>query len=518
MDAQYTQMIQKNTVSMLIMTVLSLSLSVVISAQSTDTLIRFASTAGMINSSTPAQSWSFTALANEVISIYVEADDTSFDPILEIIDGDGQVIISNDDYDYPNSRNALLEAITLPRTATYEAVVRGYLDSAGNYTITLTEGYTDIILRENFNDEGNWVTTNDIESEFSDGSLRLATEGVQVGGFTYDVSADDVDTFYTQVDVTEITGRDGWTVGLTLRTSLSRYYLLTINARGQWRFLDVEKDEFRVVRDLNQHPAIVPGETRFTLGVLANQAGFDIFYNGQLMGQVVDTALDASGQVGIFVETANAVGAQMSATFDNLMITTPHSVNNDTVFPEQIILGTPAQIAQELERRLVIRPGGNLRFDVDESFIDSTRPGALLQSLASDSTFTNMIIGTTTNIVQNAGSELAGCGIVARYVDDSDYMVAYIDTESGFGVSTRANDQFTDGTFNQNADLINQDERNTLTLILLDTALYFYVNGQFVGDVDIRPQAGGVGNALLNFEAINTTCQFSNTWLWSLDQ
>ena len=500
------------------MITLSLALSFTSTTQSPNTLIRFESATGTITSSAPTQSWTFTALANEVVSIYVEADSASFDPILEIVDSDGQLIISNDDYDYPNSRNALLEAITLPRTGTYEAVVRGYLDSEGNYTITLTEGYTDIIRHADFSAEGDWVTTNDIESQFSNESLQLTTEGVQVGGFAYDVSANDIDTFYAQVDVTEITGRDGWTVGLVLRASLSNYYLLTVNARGQWRFVEVENDEVRVIRDFTQHPAIVPSETRFTLGVLANQAGFDVFYNGQLMGQVVDTAIDESGQVGVFVETANAVGAQMTATFDNLIITTPHLADNNTVFPDQIILGSPAQIAQELERRLVIRTGGNLRFDVDESFVDSTRPGALLQSLASGSTFTNMVIGTTTNIVQNVGNELAGCGIVMRYIDDTDYMIAYIDTEGGFGVSTRESDQFTDGIFNQNIDLINQDESNTLTLILVDSMLYFYVNGQFVGDLEVSPQAGGVGNALLNFEAINTTCQFSDTWLWSLDE
>lgn len=484
-------------------------------AQDSNSLTYFMPQSGTLTPSQALQSWSFNALANEVVSIYVEATSANLDPFIQIIDAEGREIIQNDDYDYPNNRDALLEAITLPRTGIYEVVVSGFDGSTGDYEITLTAGYADIITQDTF-DDSTWQTTGDVTAEVTDDALVMSSEGVQVGGMAQDISSANLDNFYAQVDVVEITGRNGWSAGLTLRTQSSAYYLLTISSRGTWQFFGVENDERNIIRDSTQHPAIVPGESTFTLGVLVNQAGFDVFYNGQIVGQIVDETITSAGRIGIYLETASAVGAEASASFDNVYVTAPTLVNNSPVFPEQIILGTTAQIAQELERRQVIPPGGGLRFDVPQSFLDSTRPGVVIQPLASGSTFTNFIMGTTVNIVQNARPDLAGCGMVFRNVDETSYMIAYMDTVGGYGVAPRVGDQFQPGLFNENAELFTS-ETNDLLLIVLDSMLYYYINGQFVGTLNISAQEGGVGNAMLNYEAVSTTCQFSNTWLWSLD-
>lgn len=509
-------MMSRNRV-LLIINLCCLSLMFTLSsyAQDDPVLEFFTPQSGTITPSQATQGWSFDALANEVVSVHVRATSTDFDPLVQIVDIDGRVIISNDDYDYPNTRDALLEAITLPRTGTYQAVVSGFDGSTGDYEIILTAGYADVITNDGF-DDSTWQTIGDASAEQLNSTLIMRSEGVEVGGITQDMSSANLDNFYAQVDVMDITGRSGWRVGLTLRTQANVHYLLTISSRGTWQFYAVEDGERRVIRDSTQHPAIVPAESDFTLGVLANGAGFDVFYNGQIVGQVVDEAISNAGRIGLFLETASAVGATASATFDNFYVTTPTLVDNVPVFPERIVLGTTEQIAHELERRGVIPTGGELRFEVPQSFVDSTRPGVIFQPLASDSTFTSFMMGTTVNIVQNARPDLAGCGLVFRYVSETSYMIAYMDTVGGYGISPRAGNQFQPGLFNENPELFT-DEDNSLLLVVLSDMLYFYVNGQFVGMLDIPAQEGGVGNALLNYESVSTTCQFSDTWLWSLD-
>ncbi|MCS7071116.1 MAG: hypothetical protein NZM00_06395, partial [Anaerolinea sp.] len=58
----------------------------------------------------------FNGTAGEVISLEAAADDAALDPVLTLLDSSGRALIRSDDYAYPASRDALLEAITLPRT------------------------------------------------------------------------------------------------------------------------------------------------------------------------------------------------------------------------------------------------------------------------------------------------------------------------------------------------------------------------------------------------------------------
>ncbi|MDQ7035919.1 MAG: hypothetical protein Q9P01_14130, partial [Anaerolineae bacterium] len=66
--------------------------------------------------------------------------------------------------------------------------------------------------------------------------------------------------------------------------------------------LRVQAGEETILRDWGTHPAIRPSATEFTLGVLVNGTGYDIFYNEQFIGTQVDAAL-SDGQVGFVINT-----------------------------------------------------------------------------------------------------------------------------------------------------------------------------------------------------------------------
>ncbi|PJF24977.1 MAG: hypothetical protein CUN53_15100, partial [Phototrophicales bacterium] len=67
-------------------------------------------------------SWRFQAYTGGVMSFLVEGTD-GFDPILTLSDASGRELTGNDDFDYPDSTNALLEAVTLTRTNVYTVTI-----------------------------------------------------------------------------------------------------------------------------------------------------------------------------------------------------------------------------------------------------------------------------------------------------------------------------------------------------------------------------------------------------------
>src|SRR3982751_6111209 len=92
-----------------------LLLSIAVPAQAQTTLSLLTPVTGNV---TPngTNVWTFSAQNGAVLSFALKAQAKDFDPALTLIDSSGREIISSDDFDYPNSLDPLLEAITMPRT------------------------------------------------------------------------------------------------------------------------------------------------------------------------------------------------------------------------------------------------------------------------------------------------------------------------------------------------------------------------------------------------------------------
>lgn len=485
-------------------------------AQEAPDLTPFVTFEGAITSDGDEERWTFSAITGEVISVVVEGDG-EFDPVMRIESSDGSTIISNDDAAYPDSTDAIIEAMTVPRTGTYTVVIRGFNGDTGTYAVTMLHGYAELTL-QNAVDNAGWSRLSG-EVEISGGeTLTLSLEGIQQRGIAANSRLPSVEDFYAELRVDTITARNTWSVGLVVRQQASRAVIVMVNARGQWRADLVNGENSVTLRDWTPHPAIVPDQTRFALAVMGIDNGFNVFYDGQFMGQFVVDNLARSGNVGVVVETADAINSAVEATFTSLAITTPRRVAGDALFPAELIPGTQTQFVQELERRRVIPPGGRLALNVGESFTESSQPGLALVELGRGATFTNYVMATTAQITlrTDTGAGPSGCGLLLGRTGEDDYTVAYIDSDGGYGVSERSTASFAPGIYGENPAYATQDSHDLL-VVMQDGVLHYYVNRQYAGRMDIEAVTGVVGNALVNFEANNTACNFSDTWVWTWD-
>jgi hypothetical protein len=464
-----------------------------------------------------SQSWTFNAHDGELISFIVQAANDSLDPILTLSSSDGTTLISNDDYDYPTSKNALLEAITLPRTGTYTASVSAFGSTRGDYTLTMLPGYAEVSASENFNGDNSWQTTDDseLETTTADGQLSLALTGIGVEGVANDPSQAEASDYYAQIRITNITSGEGWRVGMTARQQdPDNYYYVLVNNEGLWRFMLRTSEGETVLRDWTAHPAIVAGATAFTLGILVNGASFEFYYDGLYIGQVIDRNLETAGQTGLIVGTDEALDAEVSAQFDDLLLTTPLQTDSGGVFPQQLMGGSGQATVQELQRRRLIPSQGDMALMVDESFGQTVRAGVNRFPLGRGLTFTNFAYAATVTI-QPTSVGTTGCGLVFRDISDTDYTVAYIDQTGGYGLSQRVDDLFQAGIYGQNTAV--GEGSHILLVIANDDILYYYIDGLHVGSLELPSLEGSIGNAVVNFDTIDTTCQFNNTWLWRWD-
>ncbi|MEL6270796.1 MAG: hypothetical protein AAFR22_13395, partial [Chloroflexota bacterium] len=237
----------------------------------------------VIGNPSPGQvdEWTFNAVDGEVVSLIVEGDD-GFDPALEILSETGAVLLANDDINYPDTTDAALQAVTIPFTGTYTARVRGVANTSGSYTLTRLRGFADGFLLNGFVSGQNWRSENDdLVVELADGELVLALTAYNESGFVIDEGGERLTNYYAQVRVEVVNDTDGWVAHMTVRQqNTGTYYLFSLSDDGLWRLLLRQNDTDTLIRDWVTHPAIVPGDTEFEMGVLANGSTLELSYNG----------------------------------------------------------------------------------------------------------------------------------------------------------------------------------------------------------------------------------------------
>jgi hypothetical protein len=462
------------------------------------------------------ESWSFDAVNGQVLSFFVKDISGGFDPVITISSG-GTPLISNDDYNYPSNGDALLEAVTIPRTGTYTASVAGFQGEDGAYRLTMLPGFSALDVEENFNGNLTWRALADpVEVDAVDGKLSLSLQGTRLRGIAINPRETAPPNYYAQVSVSVSGGQDGWVVGMTARVQdADHFYALDVNDSGEWRFVLHLPDGDQTVRDWTPHPAIVPDKSEFVLGMLVNGTGYDFFYDGQLFGRVSESSLPPEGRFGFVVGTLSSPESTTTALFDNLTLTVPTEVNNSLLIPHEIVIGAPNEMVQELQRRNLIPGGGEMALTVNESFVESRRPGVERLMLGRGVTYTNFAIGTNVSW-QVSAAGITGCGLVLRASDETNYTLAYLDQTGGYGLSRREGDTFELGIFGETPGF--ETGTHHLLVIARGDLLYYYVDGKYKGTVENTALDGAVGDAVVNFEPISTSCTFANTWLWRWDE
>jgi hypothetical protein len=452
--------------------------------------------------------WTLNASAGTLLSIFVRANDAALDPTLSILEGE-TILIGNDDYDYPNSRDAALEAITLPRTGSYIVRVGSYAASVGDYTLNIQPGYGQIGLRDEFEDQGEWGAVNGTSAVVSsnEGQLQLALSGLEqsaiVGNTTNMVFSD----FYAEADISEVSGRGGWAMGLLARQIGDDAYAFEVDAQGRWRFVHRVGESNTVIRDWSTHPAIRAGEAAFRLGMLARQNDFDFFYNNQLLGSLTVTDATAQGRIAFDLRTGSALDSQTEVAVESLTVTIPVS---PSIFPQQLIVADGAVMAQELERRGLIPPAVQA-LNVRESFIELSRAGVGALALGGGETYSRFALGAYVDWQAGYLDAPTGCGLVVGYQNTDAYTLAYLAQNGGYGLSARSETGFAPGLAGSLPAL--PPAPNHLLLVAGETGLHYYLNGVHIGVLDEGVIEGQIGVAAVNYEPVSVSCQFSNLWL-----
>lgn len=490
--------------SLVVIFVLSLS-----AAQAQNDLPLFTPVTGTLTSGETDQ-WTFSAADGAMLSFRLRATDGNLDPVMTITSSGGAVVMRNDDLDYPNVSDALLEGITIPRTDSYTLTVSGFRDTSGSYELTMSAGFAEIAQQETFEDEALWESTSDaLDVVVGNSRLALLMTGAQQRGIvTYNQGT--WDDHYVHIEVVEVNTRGAWQMGLMTRwQDTQNYYLYQLNSQGQWRFAVSTEDGERAIRDWSTHPAIIAGQTQFSLGLLANGAGFDFFYNGQLIGRLSDQTIPEPGQIALMIETPAAVGSEVVIQFQNLVITTPL----DAAVPQALLTGNASVMVQELQRRRLVPSAGEMGIVVPESFVTYNRPGVNELALGSSAAYRTFALGTTVTWEIAPQNLPAGCGLILRTDETGNYLLAYLEQSGGYGLSQRRGDYFEPGVFGEGPPPGSGPHR--LLVIADEDQVLYYLNGQLVGTLESQATEGGIGNAVVNFEATTTSCQFSDTWVWA---
>ena len=460
-----------------------------------------------------SQAWQFSAVDGEVISLIVEST-SDLDPVLSLISETGAQLLQNDDYDYPTSADAVLQAVTIPFTGTFTARVSGFGDSAGSYRLTRLRGFADGLRLNGFTGNDDWQSNNDaLDLSFENGELMLVLEGINETALIVDEDAPRLTDYYQQVNVEVTSASSGWTVHKTIRQqSTQTYYLFSISDGGFWRLIRVDGNTETTLRDWVSHPSIRPGETAFDMGVLANNGGLTLFYNGSPLGNITDDALD-SGVIGFGVGTGDSTNSAVSVQLTNLVITEPlQTAEGADLLPAQLILQNATALARSLAHRRLIPAGGDMMLNIPESTIQSNATGISRLPLASGSTFDNFAFGTDVS-VESFGGGTGGCGVYLRATDEGRYILAYLDQIGGYGLAERDNDAFLPGVYGENPDLT--DGTHQLLVIALNETLHLYVDGRYAGTITSDLTEGSIGSAAVNFAENTTNCTLNDTWLWA---
>jgi hypothetical protein len=486
-----------------------LGMSGLASAQSAVTVTPFEPVTGEVTDANPL-AYTFSGISGQVISVSVTADD-GFDPVVALRDSSGTRLIGDDDA-LGESRDALLQAITLPRTDTYTLEVSGYGDSVGGFTLLLTTGFAEIAQISPLDDVAAWrpLDTASTTAESVDSGIRVGFDGQAAAG-TLLSSAGAFQDFAVRAQVSAVTGTS-WVAGLAGRENGGSLYAYQVNSEGRWRFVFIDGDSTEVLSDWRSHPAIRPGETRFSLMLMARAGGFDFFYDDAFVGSLADTNRIRAGRIGLLAGTTSSVTAQVGVTFESVQVTAPVTAGDAVVIPNELIVGDGVSMAQALVRRHVAGADGELTLTVPTATVNFARGGINTFLLGQRRSFGDFALGATVTI-SNPRNDPNGCGMVFRYTDEANYVAAFLDAQGGYGASEQVAGQFVPGLFDQQERLAGGGQHHLL-VIASGNRLFYYIDGISAGSMDLEAQAGQVGAAVVNYAASETNCTFTNVWLW----
>ena len=462
--------------------------------------------------------FTLSALELTLASVRVESLGGSLDPVVAIFDSADQLIISNDDYDYPATRDAAIQAFVFPKTSSYSIAVSGHAGSSGDYRLYVLPGYDVLALHDTRMESTNWqVVHSDTAIDISESSLfAVELQGFARSGLVLAQHFPAEQDLYYQATFHEVTSVVDWNVGLVFRyIDIENYHRLLLSKTGFFRLDRIENGVWAQLKYWSTHPAIRPGEKDFRLGILASGRHLDVVYNDQVVGSAADSAEPQAGGFGLIMRTDEVSGGLMSFAVLESMVTLPTRVDGRLLFPGWVVERQNYLMAHDLARKQLVPAGHNVSFLQPESRVRHVRTGVTRISIASDRTYEQFALGASLTL-ETAGPGNGGCGIFFHFNDDNHYTLAYVTRDGDYGLSRRIGDGFEPGIYGKRAAI--DDAQHYLLVVATDEMLHYFLNEAYVGSMASQPRTGSIGIAVVNYEPVETTCRFENLWVQGFDQ
>ncbi|MCY3945755.1 MAG: hypothetical protein OXF44_05675 [Anaerolineaceae bacterium] len=461
-----------------------------------------------------ARDWHFDARAGSMLSLSAYAVTGGIDPRLDIFDVNDVLVASNDDVNWPLSRNAVIEAFSPAANGSYRVRISNVGRAAGTYELVLQEGWSTLAWQADFANASAWETRPDsVDSFLGEGRAVLSLEPPATNAVLVRELQLPGDAWALHVPVNEVAGNRGWRVGIVTHwQSVRDWARFMVDDQGRWQYLINTPDGIRVLRGLAPHAAIQPGEKPESLGQVFYGDAIEFFFNRKSLGRIVDGLPSGPGRTGLYAATGSPDGGQVSAWFGGLKLTVPAQTHAGAIVPDWLPGTERALILRQLRRHRLVPAIGALAMNVPESFVISNRAGVSTLRLGGETSFARFALGSVVEAQTGSGDGIAGCGLVLETQGAETYTLAWLDNSGSAGLSRRNVDAFAPGPLR--ADLLPGDSADHLLVIADGENLYFYANHQYVGAQPVALPSGTIGIAAVSFDNMMTTCNFRDTWIW----
>ena len=461
-----------------------------------------------------ARDWRLDARAGSLLSLSAYAVTGGIDPRLDVFDVNDLLVASNDDVDWPLSRNAVIEAFSPAANGSYRVRVSNVGRAAGTYQLVLQEGWSTLAWEADFGNTSAWETRPDsVDSFLGEGRAVLSLEPPATNAVLVRELQLPGDAWALHVPVNEVAGNRGWRVGIVTHwESVREWARFMVDDQGRWQYLISNADGINLLRGLAPHAAIQPGEKPESLGQVFYGDALEFFFNRKSLGRIVDGLPSGPGRTGLYAATGSPDGGQVSAWFGALRLTVPAQTHAGAIVPDWLPGTERPVILRQLRRHRLVPAVGALAMNVRESFVISNRAGVSTLRLGGEKSFDRFALGSVVEAQTGSGDGIAGCGLVLETKGAETYTLAWLDNSGGAGLSRRVDDAFAAGPLR--ADLQPGASADHLLVIADGENLYFYANHQYVGAQPVAVPSGTIGIAAVSFDNLMTTCNFRDTWIW----
>ena len=180
-----------------------------------------------------------TLRALTLLSLRVEALDDQLDPQLALYDSAGDLVIANDDFAWPHTREAIVQAFVAPRTGEYALAVSGF-GGGGKYRLHALPGYDRLALRDTAMQGQHWtVAHSDAEVGLGASSLfAVDLDGIGRSAVILGERFPPQRDFYFELAFDYVSAVNNWQVGAGIPLSsagqLSPPAIEQVPAIGVW--------------------------------------------------------------------------------------------------------------------------------------------------------------------------------------------------------------------------------------------------------------------------------------------